>query len=440
MKRLFFLVSLSALLTVSCTGGSGKDGFAHVENGQFIVNGEPYRFVGVNFWCAAVLGSEGRGGDRERLSRELDAMKELGITNLRVLVGADGPLDTLSTAFSNVADASGNAVFGQVVRSSVVQPTLQIAPGVYNEELLDGLDWFMAELGKRGMMAVLYLNNTWSWSGGYGQYLRWAHPDSRRINTGAYYTDHKADSLFRNHVRFILGRTNRYTGLKYTEDPAIFSWQLGNEPRPLGRGNKTAFVEWISGTAALIRSLDSNHMISTGNEGEMGSDNDWELVDAINSIPDISYMTIHIWPFNWSWIHAGSVEADVENAMEQTAKYIDAHSALATDFSKPMVIEEFGYPRDGFRFKTGTPTSARDRYFSFIFERMVEAKAQKAPLAGCNIWAWGGLAETPEDHDYWYVGDDYTGDPAMEQQGLNSVFLSDKSTVELIKETNQSLR
>ena len=45
-----------------------------------------------------------------------------------------------------------------------------------------------------------------------------------------------------------------------------------------------------------------------------------------------------------------------------------------------------------------------------------------------------------EDHDYWFKGDDYTGDPAMEQQGLNSVFMSDKSTIELIKEINMKLK
>jgi len=36
-------------------------------------------------------------------------------------------------------------------------------------------------------------------------------------------------------------------------------------------------------------------------------------------------------------------------------------------------------------------------------------------------------------------GDDYTGDPAQEQQGLNSVFASDESTTQLIKEINTQL-
>ena len=53
-------------------------------------------------------------------------------------------------------------------------------------------------------------------------------------------------------------------------------------------------------------------------------------------------------------------------------------------------------------------------------------------VAGCNFWGWGGLAE-PE-HEMWQRGDDYTGDPAQEAQGLNSVFACDSSTIATIKQ------
>lgn len=52
--------------------------------------GLTYYFVGTNFWYGAILGSQGEGGNRERLLRELDFMKMHGIDNLRILVGADG--------------------------------------------------------------------------------------------------------------------------------------------------------------------------------------------------------------------------------------------------------------------------------------------------------------------------------------------------------------
>lgn len=53
---------------------------------------ETLLFVGTNFWYGAILGSEGEGGNRERLHKELDFLKSIGINNLRVLVGADGEM------------------------------------------------------------------------------------------------------------------------------------------------------------------------------------------------------------------------------------------------------------------------------------------------------------------------------------------------------------
>ena len=53
------------------------------DSGQFIRDGKPYYFVGTNFWYGAILGSTGRGGDRDRLARELDFLKSIGVTNLR---------------------------------------------------------------------------------------------------------------------------------------------------------------------------------------------------------------------------------------------------------------------------------------------------------------------------------------------------------------------
>ena len=61
-------------------------------------------------------------------------------------------------------------------------------------------------------------------------------------------------------------------------------------------------------------------------------------------------------------------------------------------------------------------------------------------FAGCNFWGWGGFAKQTPGHIYWEPGDDYTGDPAQEQQGLNSVFATDSTTVQIIKAENEKLR
>lgn len=186
-------------------------------------------------------------------------MKEMGIDNLRILVGSDGERGV----------------------KTKVEPTLQEAPGVYNDTILAGLDYLLQELGKRDMVAVLYLNNSWEWSGGYGFYLEHAgagkqpRPDDVGYPAfmeamSQYATNEKAHQLFYDYVRFILSRTNRYTGLAYKDDPAIMSWQIGNEPRAFSKEALPAFEKWLAEASALIRELDPNHLISVGSEGAWG--------------------------------------------------------------------------------------------------------------------------------------------------------------------------
>ena len=433
-KRLFLLFFVAMVALVGCSefGKSPVDDIITVKDGQFIRNGEPYYFVGTNFWYGAILGSEGEGGNRERLVRELDFMKSHGIDNLRVLVGGEGE----------------NGLLGKI------EPNLQPEPGLYNDDVLAGLDFLMMELGKRGMTAVLYFNNAWEWSGGYTQYVAWANNTpvlvprvdgwfSYNAFAGEFVRNERAKELFFNHLRHIITRTNRYTGLKYTEDPAIFSWQICNEPRAFSskeQDNKEAFAEWIAASAKLIRSLDPNHMISTGSEGFYGCEWDMALCERIHALDEISYINCHVWPYNWKWMRGDNMVADLDRSCANTKEYIDMHIDLGHSINKPVVVEEFGMPRDNMDFHKGSPVVCRDKYYTFVFDLILKDKEQNGPFAGCNFWSWGGFAKTNvEDHEYWAKGDDYTGDPAQEQQGLNSIFFEDRSTLNIIREANRRL-
>ena len=57
----------------------------------------------------------------------------------------------------------------------------------------------------------------------------------------------------------------------------------------------------------------------------------------------------------------------------------------------------------------------------------------KNALAGVKCWSWGGLGRAQHDDSKWRKNDTFTGDPPQEPQGLNSVFSSDLSTLNLIK-------
>lgn len=399
------------LLASACTKGIDKTQFVSVENGQFMLHGKPYRYVGANFWYGPILASP--NGDRERLAQELDLLKASGIDNLRVLAGGDGSKSI----------------------PSHIEPTLQKTPGEYDEALLEGLDYFLVELEKRDMRAVLYLNNAWEWSGGFGTYLEWAgegeaplplrdgYPEYMQF-ASQFTTNDSAQQLFFNHIRNIVGRRNSITGKDYSETPAIMSWQIANEPRCFDPNKKEAFQKWVIEAGELIKSLDSNHLVSTGSEGSWGCENDIDLWASIHNNDAIDYANIHIWPYNWSWVSPDSLDRTLPTALANTDEYIAAHRAAT---AKPIVLEEFGFPRDSMAIAIGTPTTVRDAYYTHIFDMITT----DGTLAGCNFWGWGGIAEPI--HKAWQPGDPYTGDPAQEDQGLNSVFASDSSTIAIIR-------
>lgn len=431
------LLSLIGPTFFSCAGGSSKSSarteadtaFVTVRDGQFYIGDSLYRYVGANFWYGAILASEGRGGDRERLGRELDRLQQLGVNNLRILAGGDG----------------------EEGLASHISPTLQTAPGVYNDTLLRGLDYLIADLEKRGMKAVIYLNNAWEWSGGFSTYLEWAGAGKAVNPADAGYPAYmayasnfvrndSAKALAADHVRHIVGRRNSLTGRPYSESPAIMSWQIANEPRAFAEESMRPFAGWIAETARLIKSIDPNHLVSVGSEGSWGCENSLDLWSEIHSNPEIDYATIHIWPYNWSWVKPHNLTDSVGTAIANTAAYItDHHKVLAAlaggDRSKikPLVLEEFGYPRDGMAIALGSPVTGRDRYYTYIFDEVVNG----GKLAGLNFWGWGGFAQPA--HETWQPGDDYTGDPAQEAQGLNSVFAADSSTVAIIRQANARL-
>ena len=418
------LTALAVLVLASFTGCSPKEDpsspFVRVKEGKFYRNGQEYNYIGTNFWYGPILASEGRGGDIPRLGRELDTLKALGIENLRVLVGGDGP----------------DGVFSRI------EPTLQTAPGVYNDTLLVGLDRFLAEIGKRGMQAVLYLNNSWEWSGGYGQYLEWATGEKALVplidgywpfmqQMRLFQTSVPAQELFYAHVRNIVGRTNSITGIPYKDDPAIFAWQIGNEPRCFSDDPEVrdGFIGWMTETARIIKGIDPNHLLSTGSEGIWGCEMDRDLLVRVNSIPGIDYMTVHIWPYNWSWVRPDALVEDVPVAKEKTREYLELHRSVADSLGMPVVAEEFGYPRDGFSPSMSATTKARDEYYDYLFSTVGTL------LEGANFWGWSGFAVPL--HEQWESGDPYTGDPAQEAQGLNGVYVGDTTSETIRNHINQ---
>ena len=426
------IVPLGLLLLPSCASlfsPGGPDDFIRVEGTHFVHAGKPYYYGGTNLWYGCYLGSPGQTGDRERLVRELDELKALGLVNLRVLAASES----------------------SYIRRSV-RPAIQRAPGVVDEALLEGLDFLLAEMADRRMHAVVFLNNYWEWSGGMAQYNAWASggggvdPEDPSLGWGAFmnysatfYTNEKANAMFRHYVERIILRTNTVNGRLYRDDPTIMSWQLANEPRPgtdspEGRATLPAFYRWIDETAAYIHALDTNHLVSAGSEGTVGCLRSPEYFLQSHRTPNIDYLTFHLWPLNWGWFDPKRIGETLPPTEEKAVAYFNMHMDLARQLDRPIVMEEFGIWRDSAQLLPGTPTTARDRYFAKIFGVLYDSARAGAPIAGSNFWGWGGEARAQHPDGMWREGDPFTGDPPKEPQGRNSIFTADTSTVRVISD------
>jgi mannan endo-1,4-beta-mannosidase len=305
-------------------------------------------------------------------------------------------------------------------------PALMESPGKYDPAVLDGLDYLLAEMGKRGMKAVMVLNNFWQWSGGMGQYVSW-HEKSPIPYPGDYdvfinyvakfYTCEECQAWYRSHIQFIIEHTNPYTGLQYRDDPAIFSWELANEPRKYP-------LSWINDTAAFIKSLDPNHMVTTGSEGSPPGEGQ-NFIETHKG-PNIDYSTIHIWPQNWGWFTPEAPDS-YATAERKANLYFRKHAVESVTLGKPMVLEEFGLARDNQPlnaiYNPNSPTTLRDKFYTDMFEEMASAISVGEPVGGANFWAWAGPARP---------GYAWVGDPPHETAGWYSVYNTDSTTLNVI--------
>ena len=70
LKKVILFFIASALVCFACTPKTeNKQHFVSVKNVHFVIGDQPYYYIGTNFWYGAILGSEGQGGDRERLHK-----------------------------------------------------------------------------------------------------------------------------------------------------------------------------------------------------------------------------------------------------------------------------------------------------------------------------------------------------------------------------------
>lgn len=224
-------------------------GFVGVNSTNFIIINSHYQYdqrVYVNGWNSYWL-MEASVWDpsRSKVSRMLKKGAQMGLNVCRTWAFSDGPGPN----------------------------SLQISPGVFNERVLKGLDYVIVEARKNGVRLILSLVNNLSAFGGKAQYVKWAQEAGVvNISTSAdsFFADSTIKDYYKAYIKAIVTRKNSLSGVRYSEEPAIFAWELINEPRCGFDSCSSTLQAWITEMVAYTKSLDQKHLVTIGLEGFYG--------------------------------------------------------------------------------------------------------------------------------------------------------------------------
>jgi mannan endo-1,4-beta-mannosidase len=299
---------------------------------NFELEGKPFCFAGANNYYLA-------SKPKPMVDDVLQAAKDLGFPVVRIWGYLD--IGSLDGSVPHV-DPYGDELTGKKdgIYFQYFDPASKKV--LYNEgaDGLPKLDYVLAKANELGIKIIVVLTNNWYDFGGMDQYLRWFG----RTKHHEFYTAPEVKQAYKNWIQHLALRKNTLNGRLYREDPTIFSWELGNEPRCKGTGagapgwdNKT-IVNWADEMSRYIHSLDPNHMVSVGDEGFLdGGGEHWAYKandgvdhEALTALPGIDFGTFHSYPEDWGATLAWG------------DRWIVDHERVARRLGKPTVLEEYG--------------------------------------------------------------------------------------------------
>ncbi|MFH1593791.1 MAG: cellulase family glycosylhydrolase, partial [Candidatus Omnitrophota bacterium] len=168
--------------------------------------------------------------------------------------------------------------------------SFQPEAGVYHESGFLRMDYLIAKAKELDMRLIIPLVNNWDEFGGMMAYVRWSPTATLHDD---FYTDATCKQLYKNYVSYFLNRVNTITGIAYKNDPTILVWELANEPRCESDTSGDTLQAWIEEMSTYIKTVDSNHLVSTGSEGWL--DGKYGVDFARNhQAPNIDICTFHI--------------------------------------------------------------------------------------------------------------------------------------------------
>ncbi|WP_328468442.1 cellulase family glycosylhydrolase [Actinoplanes sp. NBC_00393] len=372
--------ALAALLLTTMAGtpasATGSSRFVTRDGSALKLDGKPFRFAGTNIYWLGL--DENVGGidypTRFRIRDALDTARAMGLTVVR----------------SHMLASSGHPL-----------TILPSTTGPLNEEAFRTVDYAIAYAGKLGIKLVLPLTDNWAYyHGGHADFTKpYGLPDE------AFYTDPRVIADYQRYVRAVMKRVNPLTGKRYTDDPTIMAWELGNELEGMT-------PEWIDTNASLFKSWAPRQLIAAGRRFDIDPDTlGASAVDIVD---------VHYYPPT-----AAKVAADAATVAAAGKVYIAgeyASTAAGAELLDPLVpnkqvngmmswslfghADDHGFVQhdDGFTFHYpgDDPRMTAAVQAQVGYARALGAKPQQAstpPLitgvakrAGLNVVQWRGAA------------------------------------------------
>ncbi|KAK1362350.1 Mannan endo-1,4-beta-mannosidase [Heracleum sosnowskyi] len=329
---------------------SAQSGFIKSRGVQFILNGSPYYANGFNaYWLMSVASNPSQ---RNKVSSTFQEAVSNGLTISRTWAFSDG----------------GN------------QP-LQSSPGVYNEQMFQGLDFVIYEARRRGIKLILSLVNNHGDFGGKAQYVKWAREQGQNISSDDdFYTNSVVKEFYRNHIKTVLSRRNSINGVEYMSDPTVMAWELINEPRCTSDSSGNTMQAWITEMASYLKSIDKDHLLEVeyapkDKQFNLNINHGTNFITN-NQFPEIDFTTIHSYPDQW--LPAG---ANKDSQLSFTSNWINTHiQDSQTVLGKPMLVAEFGWNKS--RFDANT----RDQLLGSVYSGINTSARRGGAAAGGIIW------------------------------------------------------
>ena len=260
------LLSISTALPSNETPRAAAAVSSTANGTRFTIDGQTRYFAGSNSYWIGFL------ANTKDVDTVLDHFSSSGLKILRIW------------GFSDVTrKPSSGTVWFQLLSSS----GSQINTGA---DGLQRLDYVVQSAEKRGVKLIINFVNNWGDYGGMPAYVT-----AFGGNKEGWYTNARAQTQYKKYIETLVKR--------YINSPAIFAWELANEPRCKGCNTDVIF-KWATEISAYIRSLDPVHMITLGDEGfglPGGTSYPYQTSEGVDfvknlGVKDLDFGTFHLYP------------------------------------------------------------------------------------------------------------------------------------------------